>query len=61
MPKSTLLAGLAASLMALAPAAHAGNAGDSKAMLAAQAGLAAELIDRTLAKEGAANIMVSPA
>ncbi|TBG71681.1 serpin family protein, partial [Rhizobium leguminosarum] len=60
MPKSTLLAGLAASLMALAPA-HAGNAGDSKAMLAAQAGLAAELIDRTLAKEGAANIMVSPA
>ncbi|MBY3238225.1 serpin family protein [Rhizobium sp. 25PS6] len=58
MPKSTLLAALAASLMALAPAAHAGN---SKAMLAAQAGLAAELIDRTLAKEGAANIMVSPA
>ncbi|NKL82750.1 serpin family protein [Rhizobium leguminosarum] len=57
MPKSTLLAGLAASLMALAPA----HAGDSKAMLAAQAGLAAELIDRTLAKEGAANIMVSPA
>ena len=61
MPKSTLLAGLTASLMALAPAAHAGNSGDSKAMLAAQAGLAAELIDRTLAKEGAANIMVSPA
>ncbi|NKK62255.1 serpin family protein [Rhizobium leguminosarum bv. viciae] len=60
MPKSTLLAGLAASLMALA-SAHAGNAGDSKAMLAAQAGLAAELIDRTLAKEGAANIIVSPA
>ncbi|MBY3222957.1 serpin family protein [Rhizobium laguerreae] len=58
MPKSTLLAALAASLMALAPAAHAGNI---KAMLAAQAGLAAELIDRTLAKEGAANIMVSPA
>ncbi|MBY3512399.1 serpin family protein [Rhizobium laguerreae] len=57
MPKSTLLAGLAASLMALAPA----HAGDSKAMLTAQAGLAAELIDRTLAKEGAANIMVSPA
>ncbi|MBY3153325.1 serpin family protein [Rhizobium laguerreae] len=57
MPKSTLLAGLAASLMALASA----HAGDSKAMLAAQAGLAAELIDRTLAKEGAANIMVSPA
>ncbi|MGO7870167.1 serpin family protein [Rhizobium leguminosarum] len=57
MPKSTLLAGLAASLMALAPA----HAGDSKAMLAAQAGLAAELIGRTLAKEGAANIMVSPA
>nr|KPN23645.1 serine protease inhibitor [Rhizobium brockwellii] len=61
MPKSTLLAGLAASLMTFAPAAHAGNSGDSKAMLAAQAGLAAELIDRTLAKEGAANIMVSPA
>lgn len=61
MPKSNLLAGLAAFLMALAPAAHAGNAGDSKAMLAAQAGLAAELIERTLAKEGAANIMVSPA
>ncbi|MDC9812978.1 serpin family protein [Rhizobium binxianense] len=60
MPKSTLLAGLAASLMALAPA-HAGNAGDSKAMLTAQAGLAAELIDRTLAKEGVANIIVSPA
>ncbi|NKL97659.1 serpin family protein [Rhizobium leguminosarum] len=57
MPKSTLLAGLAASLMALASA----HAGDSKAMLTAQAGLAAELIDRTLAKEGAANIMVSPA
>jgi serine protease inhibitor len=57
MPKSTLLAGLAASLMTLAPA----HAGDSKAMLAAQAGLAAELIDRTLTKEGAANIMVSPA
>ncbi|MBY5518479.1 serpin family protein [Rhizobium leguminosarum] len=57
MPKSTLLAGLAASLMALAPA----HAGDGKAMLAAQAGLAAELIDRTLAKEGAANIIVSPA
>ncbi|API56504.1 serine protease inhibitor (plasmid) [Rhizobium leguminosarum] len=57
MPKSTLLAGLAASLMAFAPA----HAGDSKAMLAAQAGLAAELIDRTLTKEGAANIMVSPA
>ncbi|UWM79313.1 serpin family protein (plasmid) [Rhizobium sp. WSM4643] len=61
MPKSTLLAGLAASLMALAPAAPAGNSGDSKAMLAAQTGLAAELIDRSLAKEGAANIMVSPA
>ncbi|MBY5643309.1 serpin family protein [Rhizobium leguminosarum] len=60
MPKSILLAGLAASLMTLAPA-HAGNSGDSKAMLAAQAELAAELIDRTLAKEGAANIMVSPA
>ncbi|MBY5540392.1 serpin family protein [Rhizobium leguminosarum] len=57
MPKSTLLAGLAASLMALASA----HAGDSKAMLAAQAGLAAELIERTLTKEGAANIMVSPA
>ena len=60
MPKSTLLAGLAASLMAFAPV-HAGETGDSKAVLAAQAGLAAELIDRTLAKEGAANIMVSPA
>ncbi|MBB6221403.1 serpin family protein [Rhizobium leguminosarum] len=60
MPKSTLLAGLAASLMTLAPA-HADNSGDGKAMLAAQAGLAAELIDRTLAREGAANIMVSPA
>lgn len=60
MPKTSLLAGLAASLMTLAPA-HAGEAGDSKAMLSAQAGLAVELIDRTLAKEGAANIMVSPA
>jgi len=57
MPKTSLLAGLAASLMTLAPV----YAGDSKAMLAAQAGLAVELIDRTLAKEGAANIMVSPA
>ena len=61
MPKSILLAGLAASLMALAPAAHAGEAVDSKAILAAQAGLAVDLIDRTLAKEGAANIVVSPA
>ncbi|KPH06895.1 serpin family protein (plasmid) [Rhizobium acidisoli] len=60
MPKSTLLAGLAASLMTLAPA-HADNTGDNKTILAAQAGLAAELIERTLAKEGAANIMVSPA
>ncbi|EJC85649.1 serine protease inhibitor [Rhizobium leguminosarum bv. trifolii WSM2297] len=60
MPKSTLLAGLAAFLMTFAPG-HAGDAGDGKTMLAAQAGLAAELIDRTLAKEGAANIMVSPA
>ena len=60
MPKSTLLAGLAASLMTLAPA-HADNSGDGRTMLAAQAGLAAELIERTLAKEGAANIMVSPA
>ncbi|MBB5666186.1 serpin B [Rhizobium leguminosarum] len=60
MPKSTLLAGLAASLLTLAQA-HADNAGDGRTMLAAQAGLAAELIDRTLAKEGAANIMVSPA
>ena len=60
MPKSTLLAGLAASLMTLAPA-HADNSGDGRTMLAAQAGLAAELIDRTLAKEGASNIMVSPA
>ncbi|MBY4590534.1 serpin family protein [Rhizobium redzepovicii] len=60
MPKSTLLAGLAASLLTLAPA-HADDSGDGKAMLAAQAGLAAELIDRTLAREGAANIMVSPA
>ncbi|TBY50000.1 serpin family protein [Rhizobium leguminosarum] len=60
MPKSTLLAGLAASLLTLAPA-HADDAGDGKAMLAAQAGLAAELIDRTLTREGAANIMVSPA
>lgn len=60
MPKTSLLAGLAASLMTLAPA-HAGEAGNSKTMLAAQAGLAVELIDRTLAKEGAANIMVSPA
>ncbi|MBX5155729.1 serpin family protein [Rhizobium sp. NZLR8] len=61
MPKSTLLAGLAASLLTLASAAHADNSGDGKSMLAAQAGLAADLIDRTLAKEGAANIMVSPA
>lgn len=57
MPKTSLLAGLAASLMTLAPV----HAGDSKAMLAAQAGLAVDLIDRTLAKESAANIMVSPA
>ncbi|MBX4926601.1 serpin family protein [Rhizobium binae] len=60
MSKSILLAGLAASLMALAPA-HAGDASDTRAVLAAQAGLAVDLIDRTLAKEGAANIMVSPA
>lgn len=60
MSKSILLAGLAASLMALAPA-YAGEATDSTGILAAQAGLAADLIDRTLAKEGAANIMVSPA
>ncbi|ANM14336.1 MULTISPECIES: serpin family protein [unclassified Rhizobium] len=60
MPKSTLLAGLAVSLLTLA-SAHADNAGDGKSMLSAQAGLAAELLGRTLAKEGAANIMVSPA
>ncbi|EJZ19335.1 serpin family protein, partial [Rhizobium sp. Pop5] len=41
--------------------ARAGDAIDSKAILAAQAGLAIDLIDRTLAKEGAANVMVSPA
>jgi len=57
MPKSTLLAGFAAFLMTLAPA----HAGDGKTMLAAQAGLAVELLDRTLAMEKAANIMVSPA
>ncbi|MDR9785655.1 serpin family protein, partial [Rhizobium redzepovicii] len=56
-PKSTLLAGFAAFLMTLAPA----HAGDGKTMLAAQAGLAVELLDRTLAMEKAANIMVSPA
>ncbi|RUM03824.1 serpin family protein [Rhizobium chutanense] len=61
MPKSTLLAALAASLITLAPAARAGETGDGKALLAAQAGLAVELLDRTLASEKAANIMVSPA
>lgn len=50
---------LAACLMTLAPA-HAGDA-ETREVLAAQAGLAVDLIDRTLAKEGAANIMVSPA
>jgi len=60
MSRSILLAGLAASLMAVAPP-HAGDVADSKAILAAQAGLAVDLIDRTLATEGAANIMVSPA
>ena len=60
MSRSILLAGLAASLMAVAPA-RAGDVADSKVILAAQAGLAVDLIDRTLATEGAANIMVSPA
>ncbi|ARM91983.1 protease inhibitor serpin family protein (plasmid) [Rhizobium sp. CIAT894] len=61
MPKSILLASLAASLITLAPAAHAGETGDGKALLTAQTRLAVELLDRTLASEKAANIMVSPA
>jgi serpin B len=60
MSKSILLAGLAASLINFT-AVQAGDRVDAKTVLSAQALLAVGLLDHTLAKEGAANIVISPA